>query len=94
MTHRQYLAWREWLAEQWNRPSRTDHYLMQVAAETIRPHLKKGAKTTLADFRLSFGDGVRGTAMPQSVDENRAIWLEAASGLPGVTFTPGPRAGG
>lgn len=30
MTHRQYEAWQAWLRAEWNRPSRTDHYLMQL----------------------------------------------------------------
>jgi hypothetical protein len=32
MTHRQFAAWQWWLLEQWNQPSRSDHYAMQVAA--------------------------------------------------------------
>lgn len=31
MTHRQYLTWQAWLADQWNQPSRSDHYLMRIA---------------------------------------------------------------
>lgn len=31
MTHRQFLVWRLWLREEWNRPNRTDHYIMQIA---------------------------------------------------------------
>lgn len=32
-THRQYKAWQIWLDEQWHKPSRADHYAMQIAAE-------------------------------------------------------------
>ena len=38
MTYRQYLVWLAWLKEDWNRPSRTDHYIMQAA----RPHYERG----------------------------------------------------
>jgi len=31
LTHRQYMSWQRWQARQYNRPGRTDHYLMQVA---------------------------------------------------------------
>lgn len=31
MTHRQFLAWHEWLGMEWNRPDRHDHYAMRVA---------------------------------------------------------------
>ncbi len=41
MTHRQYVAWQEWLQQQWNEPTRSDHYLMQIAAETRRVNLAK-----------------------------------------------------
>lgn len=32
-THRQYEAWSEWLDEQWNRPDRSDHYVMALVLE-------------------------------------------------------------
>lgn len=35
-SHREYRTRLAWLDEQWNRPDRTDHYLMQVAAEVRR----------------------------------------------------------
>lgn len=31
----------EWLDEQWNEPTRTDHYLMNIAAEVRRVNLAK-----------------------------------------------------
>ena len=58
MTHRQYLLWRVWSQEQWNRPSRSDHYLMAVARELrALPHLVWGEQppeSTLDDLRVSF----------------------------------------
>ena len=36
LTHRQYLGWQAWLEIEWDRPSRSDWYAMQVAAETRR----------------------------------------------------------
>lgn len=32
MSHKQYEGWRRWLEKQWNEPSRSDWYQMQVAA--------------------------------------------------------------
>ena len=49
-TVRQYLAALEWLDEQWNRPDRRDHYLMQVALEVRRTISKR--RLGLDDFRL------------------------------------------
>ena len=38
--HREYLAWMAKFREEWNEPSRSDYYLMQIAAAMIR--MKKG----------------------------------------------------
>lgn len=57
MTHRQFEAWREWLFEEWNKPSRTDHYLMQITAEVVRTPGRwwgKLPKVKLDDFRIPF----------------------------------------
>ena len=32
MTHRQFVVWEEWLGEQWDKPNRTDHYIMKAGA--------------------------------------------------------------
>lgn len=91
MTHRQFRAWRAWLDMQWDRPSRTDHYIMQATAESIRPHVKKGTKVKTSDYRLSFSpDGKRKATPVQSPEENRAAWLGIAAGLKGAKYTPGP----
>lgn len=92
MTHRQFLAWRAWLAMEWDRPSRSDHYLMQIASETIRPHLKKGAKVRPGDYKLSFtGTGAKKKERPaQTLEENKAVWLQATAGMKGVKYVPGP----
>lgn len=42
-THRQYRLWLAWLDQQWERPDRTDYYLMQIAAE-VRKVLAKNRK--------------------------------------------------
>jgi hypothetical protein len=31
LTHREFVTWQAWLDEQWNKPSRTDFYLMRIA---------------------------------------------------------------
>lgn len=54
MTHRQFEAWQAWLAEQWNQPSRTDNYLMQIACEVLRTRLKEPGKAEIKHFRLEF----------------------------------------
>lgn len=31
MTHKQFEAWQAWLQEEWNKPSRADHYAMRIS---------------------------------------------------------------
>lgn len=60
MTARQFSAWRWWLDDEMNRPSRTDHYLMQVAYEVVRMSgrtMKNVDRIKLDDYRLEFGGG-------------------------------------
>lgn len=51
MTNRQFLAWQLWQREEWNRPSRTDHYLMNLT----RAQVDGGDKKPLGEFRLRWG---------------------------------------
>ena len=51
-THRELLAWNEWLDEQWNQPTRSDHYLMQIAQEVRRSFAKKCPK--FSAFKIPF----------------------------------------
>ena len=61
-THREYKLWLAWLDRQWNRPSRSDNYLMQVAAEIRRVlnllcvygSKKRPDAVTLEQVRLKF----------------------------------------
>jgi hypothetical protein len=52
-TERELKLWLLWLREEWNRPDRTDHYLMQIAAE-IRRNGKIPIEVTTDQFRLPF----------------------------------------
>jgi hypothetical protein len=54
VTHRQYLAWQEWLDEQWDCPDRTDHYLMSIAAEVRRGNAKNPRQVEVDHLRLKF----------------------------------------
>ena len=54
-THREYLTRLAWIEEQWNFPSRSDQYLMQVAAEVRRVLSKKPDAVKLEHFKLKFG---------------------------------------
>lgn len=59
LTHRQHLAWLEWDFEQWNRPSRTDHYLMQIGMEVAKAPARVWGtdpkELTVNHWKLEFG---------------------------------------
>ena len=53
VSHREYLTYEAYYDSQWNEPSSTDHYLMQVCQ-----YLNRGRDGKLPDleaFKLSFG---------------------------------------
>ena len=82
MTLRQFAVWDAWVAEDFNNPSRTDYYLMGIAANVIRPHLTEGARVTLDDFRIKFGKQAEENKMPtqKEIEANKARWFEAVGG--------------
>lgn len=55
MTHRQFRAWVEFLREDWNNPSRSDYYQMQVALEVVRSRAgTKSRRLKLNDLKIPF----------------------------------------
>jgi hypothetical protein len=53
MTHRQFVTWGEWFAIDFDRPSRTDWYLIRVAAEAFYSNRRHpGAAMDLDLFRI------------------------------------------
>lgn len=54
VTHRQHRAWLVWSADQWNNPSLTDHYLMQITMVLLRAHFKNTGGARLNGMRLKF----------------------------------------
>lgn len=54
MTHRQFVGWVAWEAEQWNRPSRTDHELQAIRLELVRMFAENPRSITADDVKLEF----------------------------------------
>jgi hypothetical protein len=57
MTHRQYRIWHHWIGEQWNNPSRSDHYLMLIALQVLKTPARVWGKEpshNLEDMRIPF----------------------------------------
>lgn len=80
MTHRLFAAWTAWLLMEWNRPSRTDQYLMSLTAEVRRILAKHPEKVKIKDFLLKFGDG----KPPKKLTEEEAGALSMMKWLGGL----------
>lgn len=75
MTHRQFLAWQAWLGGEWDHPSRTDHYLMQIAFGVHRANVKHPERVKFEHMRLKFGEPKPEADTPQSVAVSKQTWL-------------------
>lgn len=53
-THREYRTWMRHLEEELNQPSRSDFYLMQIAAEARYAFRERPASLALNKFRIPF----------------------------------------
>lgn len=53
-TYRQFLAACQWLETEWNRPNRSDHYLIAIATETRRSYVAKPNQVKFDDLKLKF----------------------------------------
>lgn len=54
LTHRQFFVWQQWLSDQFEKPSRTDFYLMQVAAEVRKLFNKNPASVDINNMKLKW----------------------------------------
>ena len=52
MSFREYQLWLEYLDEDWNHPSRTDHYLMAIVGALY--HTKSNRRLSWKELRIPF----------------------------------------
>jgi len=64
LTHRQAIVWQAYLEDQWERPSRSDFYLMQIACEAAYSNRKRPSKVKLDAFRIEFRGGKKKLDLP------------------------------
>ena len=82
-THREYLTWLAWLGEQWNQPSRSDNYLMQIALriqQAIESFRKRPRNVYLKEQRIEFRQEPAETKpvkeVPKpSADYAKSVWV-------------------
>lgn len=98
MTHRQFLVWQVWLRLEWDKPSRSDAYAMQVAAEVRRVLHNKPRTVQLKDFVLKLENRVATATVSAAPGLSKKELVTAFAkakwgqmmGLPGAVFTPSP----
>lgn len=87
LTHRQFLALSLFMEEEWNQPSRTDHYLMALRA-TIEAFAagfsKNGKAPRFADMKLKFGKSDEAPKMTreEAAAISKARWFAATGYRP------------
>lgn len=95
LTNRQFKVWQAWLLDEYNRPSRTDLYLMQIAAVIRQVNCRSVAeaqRVRLKDFHLTLREPGPKLTTEQATRYAKARW-SAAVGIipPGKTADGNPR---
>ena len=75
-SHREYQTIKAWYDEEMNNPSRSDHYLMQIAQMVHGHDRKKVLK--LEEFKLKFGPSVPKKKVFTAEDRNKATAIAKA----------------
>ena len=77
ITHREYLMWMQWLDEELERPTKSDHYLMQIAQQVARLFKKQPGRIQLKHFKLSFRKKQRATttSKKEAATQSKARWF-------------------
>lgn len=77
MSHREFLSWQEWLREEWNRPNRTDHYLLRIAQTNCT------ADTSLDQLKITWTWSVRSdevnSEIPSLDEQITDVWVGMAA---------------
>lgn len=83
LTHRQMQMWNAYRIEELNTPSRSDHYLMQIAAVFSG---RKGA--TLDDYKIPFVQVKESTPEEKAkeADWYKQVWIARVGGMKALTI--------
>ncbi len=84
LTHRQMVTWSLFDEEEYNHPSRNDHYLMSLHATLTRMFAKNPGQIKASDFKLLFSRGGEGKPTEEEkkeyVEHSKAMWIAAVGG--------------
>lgn len=80
-THREFLTRLAWLDEQWNRPARSDYYLMRVAQRVQQVLSRSPNSVGIDDQRVRFESEA---AMRRASEDTAAATRRAKAGWAGL----------
>lgn len=75
MTHRQFTRWQQYLVRRWNKPSRTDYYLMQLNCTVKQLLAKNPRRIKIQDQKLKFNQGGEQLTREQATNKSKSNWL-------------------
>lgn len=89
ISYTEFLTWQAWFRKDFNRPSRSDFYLMQIAYElrrAIAAFAGNKGKLSLNDFKLTFKDKQKLTEQQQREADlqHEKMWLAVVTGAGNV----------
>ncbi len=81
MTHREFLMWLWFFEDDLENPSKTEQYLMQIAAEIRAGNVKNPRSVKMKDFHLRF-DKPKPTSTTQERQAgiSKAVWRARLGG--------------
>lgn len=90
VTHRQHVMVSTWLAEEWNKPGRLEHYLMLINTSVNRVLSKHPSSIRMEHSRLEFKfEGSVKLSKEERdlrIRASQAAWRSAAGGLSRMTI--------
>lgn len=82
VTRRQHYIMLLWLGEEWDRPTKTEYYLMQIACEARRVFSRKPDKIKMEHFKLEFGSPLK--RRRDKPEDTKNKWIGALSSAGGM----------
>jgi len=79
MTWRQFTTWTAWTELEWNRPSRSDYYTMQVGATIEAVNSKKRSRIDLNKRKIKFKSGT--SQQPRGLTREQIMELHKKSAI-------------
>jgi hypothetical protein len=76
LTHRQFTVWTAWLRWEWNRPSRADHYAMQIAKVSLKDN-SPGFSSYKIPFEAVKPEPAQRMSREDEIAITKATWFAA-----------------